>query len=105
MLGCIQPMSSPMMKTMLGFCCDCWASAGASVAAVAAHSAVRPRQTELLVLIMALLQVECLAPPGSDVVIAGEAHGRRPQWTSTGLVNREASALIPYRSPRSMLLS
>jgi hypothetical protein len=23
MLGCIQPMSSPIMKTMLGFCCCC----------------------------------------------------------------------------------
>ena len=28
MLGCIQPMSSPMMKRMLGFCCCCCASAG-----------------------------------------------------------------------------
>src|SRR5580704_5457056 len=26
MLGCIQPMSSPMMKRMLGFCCCCAAA-------------------------------------------------------------------------------
>jgi hypothetical protein len=30
MLGCIQPMSSPMMKRMLGFCCCC-AVAGAAI--------------------------------------------------------------------------
>src|SRR6476660_7005023 len=30
MLGCIQPMSSPMMKRMLGFdCCCAWAKLGA----------------------------------------------------------------------------
>jgi hypothetical protein len=28
MLGCIQPMSSPMMKRMLGFCAGCCAAAG-----------------------------------------------------------------------------
>ena len=28
MLGCIQPMSSPMMKRMLGFCAGCCAVAG-----------------------------------------------------------------------------
>src|SRR3954471_17572539 len=73
MLGCIQPMSSPMMNRMLGFCCDCWAKAGASVAAVAAHSAARPSQANLLVLITALLQVQCLAAPGSDVAAVKHA--------------------------------
>ena len=28
MLGCIQPMSSPMMKRILGFCAGCCAVAG-----------------------------------------------------------------------------
>ena len=28
MPGCIQPMSSPMMKRMLGFWAGCWAAAG-----------------------------------------------------------------------------
>src|ERR1700750_1815354 len=28
MLGCIQPISSPMMKSMLGFCAGCCAVAG-----------------------------------------------------------------------------
>jgi hypothetical protein len=28
MLGCIQPMSSPMMKMILGFWAGCWAAAG-----------------------------------------------------------------------------
>ena len=27
MLGCIQPMSSPMMKRILGFCCCCCCAA------------------------------------------------------------------------------
>jgi hypothetical protein len=35
MLGCIQPMSSPMMKRMLDFCC-CWAAADAQVGVTAA---------------------------------------------------------------------
>src|SRR5689334_23749430 len=28
MLGCIQPISSPMMNKILGFCCGCCADAG-----------------------------------------------------------------------------
>src|SRR5436190_1014458 len=28
MLGCIQPMSSPMMNKILGFCCGCCADTG-----------------------------------------------------------------------------
>src|SRR6266851_2969398 len=41
MLGCIQPMSSPMMKRMLGFCC---AEAGALASPTAANSATRTSQ-------------------------------------------------------------
>src|SRR3954471_8838970 len=33
MLGCIQPMSSPMMNRMLGFRCGACATAGAAIAA------------------------------------------------------------------------
>src|SRR5215211_1161916 len=50
MLGCIQPMSSPMMKRMLGFC-GCCAAAGTLAAIAQASSAERPRQT-LLVMLM-----------------------------------------------------
>src|SRR5215831_12553779 len=43
MLGCIQPMSSPMMKRMLGFacCCCCCAAAGRLTTILAATSAGR----------------------------------------------------------------
>src|SRR5215510_4527779 len=40
MLGCIQPMSSPMMKRMLGFCCCC-AAAGRFATIPTARSAAR----------------------------------------------------------------
>ena len=40
MLGCIQPMSSPMMKRMLGFCCCC-ATAGALATTPTARNANR----------------------------------------------------------------
>ena len=44
MLGCIQPMSSPMMNRMLGFCCCC-AAAGVLAAVTAANSASKPSHT------------------------------------------------------------
>src|SRR5262245_8178997 len=50
MLGCIQPMSSPMMKRMLGFCCGCCAAAGVFAAITAPDSASRPRQKFLAIL-------------------------------------------------------
>src|SRR5215510_14126801 len=43
MLGCIQPMSSPMMKRMLGFCCCC-AAAGMLATVTVASMANNPRQ-------------------------------------------------------------
>src|SRR5262245_51709016 len=43
MLGCIQPMSSPMMNRMLGFCCCC-AAAGMLATVTAASKANNPRQ-------------------------------------------------------------
>ena len=41
MLGCIQPMSSPMMNRMLGFCC---AEAGTAASPTAVNSASRTSQ-------------------------------------------------------------
>ena len=53
MLGCIQPMSSPMMKRMLGFCCCC-AAAGRLAAVTAASDANRPSQMYLATLMLEL---------------------------------------------------
>src|SRR5262245_17145707 len=44
MLGCIQPMSSPMMKRMLGFCCCC-AAAGILATTPTATNATRADQS------------------------------------------------------------
>src|SRR5262245_23910759 len=43
MLGCIQPISSPMMKRMLGFCCCC-ADAGPLAIEKTAAPASKPSQ-------------------------------------------------------------
>src|SRR5262249_6210189 len=43
MLVCIQPMSSPMIKRMLGFCCCC-ATAGMLATVTVASMANNPRQ-------------------------------------------------------------
>src|SRR5215471_19482988 len=51
MLGCIQPMSSPMMKRMFGFCC--WAAAGALAAVTTASEARQPSQAPLLIRMVA----------------------------------------------------
>src|SRR4029453_9371513 len=58
MLGCIQPMSSPMMKRMLGFCCCC-AAAGALAAIAATNDASRPRQNFLVTLMASFLIFCC----------------------------------------------
>ena len=47
MLGCIQPMSSPMMKRMLGFFCSCPTACDAIV--TAASAANRPTEIFLIV--------------------------------------------------------
>src|SRR5690348_18139778 len=60
MLGCIQPISSPMMKRILGFCP--WAEAGTLAIVVAAHNAARAPQITLNMLFPFL---ECRLPkPG-----------------------------------------
>ena len=56
MLGCIQPMSSPMMKRMLGFCCCC-AAAGTLAAVTTANSASKPSHKFRDGLIVRLLEV------------------------------------------------
>jgi hypothetical protein len=60
MLGCIHPISSPMMKMMLGFC-PCWAKAGALAIVVAVHNTARARQIFLDRLIVTLLNVWLLS--------------------------------------------
>src|SRR6516165_1608213 len=61
MLGCIHPMSSPMMKRMLGFCpcgcCCCWAEAGMLAIVVAVHITTRAPQIDLNRLMVAFLSV------------------------------------------------
>src|SRR4051812_19779299 len=54
MLGCIQPMSSPMMNRMLGFC-SCCAVAGALTTVKAASDANKPSQIVRAALIVASL--------------------------------------------------
>src|SRR5580704_8860421 len=61
MCGCIQPMSSPMMKRMLGFCCCC-AKAGTAAATKTAEAANKPSRIFLAVLMVYFLPVrsDCL---------------------------------------------
>src|SRR5262245_46524513 len=63
MLGCIQPMSSPMMKRMLGFCCCC-AAAGMLATVTVASTANNPRQMFPATL-MARSFVDCPRRAGS----------------------------------------
>src|SRR5215472_8174009 len=51
MLGCIQPMSSPMMKRMLGFCCCC-AAAGVVATITAMSEPSRPSHICLAILLL-----------------------------------------------------
>jgi len=52
MLGCIQPMSSPMMKRMFGFCPCCYAEAGTLAIVVAVLNTTRAHQIALNLLIV-----------------------------------------------------
>src|ERR1700742_3988353 len=66
MLGCIQPMSSPMMKRMLGFaccccCCCCCADAGAQAIATAANDDNRLSRNFCFAFMVSLLR--CLLSP------------------------------------------
>src|SRR5262249_47437946 len=59
MLGCIQPMSSPMMKRILGFACCCCCCGGCccadagTLAVTTAHGANTPSQQFLVMIIFA----------------------------------------------------
>src|SRR5262245_52195029 len=57
MLGCIQPMSSPMMKRMFGFGDGCCAFVGAVVANAAANDPIKPSKIFLPVMIEAFPSV------------------------------------------------
>src|SRR5215470_829478 len=50
MLGCMKPMSSPMMNRMLGFC-SCCAAAGPLAAIATTSDASRPNQEFLAMLL------------------------------------------------------
>src|SRR5262249_49465558 len=55
MLGCIQPISSPMMKRMLGFC-PCWAETGMLAIPVVIHTTTRAPQIVLNIRMIAFLK-------------------------------------------------
>src|SRR5690349_12962264 len=95
MLGCIHPMSSPMMKTMLGFAAPC-AEAVTLAIAVAVHNMTRAIQSFLNMLMVASFNVGCRSPgrslrpaPPSDglpsrtgqvSILAGLDPGRTRSW-------------------------
>src|SRR5262249_39817155 len=87
MLGCIHPMSSPMMKRMLGFCCCC-----ALAVVMAANDARRPRKSFLVELMACFLSSGCPNWAGS----------RRPV-TVTPKVRRDVT-VIASSSPSMRLM-
>src|SRR5690349_7712312 len=83
MLGCIHPMSSPMMKTMLGFAAPC-AEAVTLAIAVAVHNMTRAIQSFLNMLMVASFNVGCRSPGRS----------LRPAPPSDGLPSRTGQVSI-----------
>src|SRR4051812_33846631 len=75
MLGCIMPMSSPMMKRMLGFCCCC-AAAGVLATATTADSASKPSHKFRDRLIVRLLEVCLVGLHGQRTCTVQHAHPR-----------------------------
>src|SRR5262245_16149945 len=59
MLGCIQPISSPMMKRMFGFCCCSCAAAGTLAAVTATNDASKPLQNFLVILMARASTIRC----------------------------------------------
>jgi hypothetical protein len=82
MLGCIQPMSSPMMKRMLGFCCCC-AVAGTLAAIAATNNASRPRQSLLVILMACFLSFGCPNRAGSRCPVTIAPNVRRDGMNAT----------------------
>ena len=78
MLGCIQPMSSPMMNTMLGF--GCCAAAGAPAVVTATAMASRPSQ---IVLVMLMFELTLPLLPGG----AGSFALLAPRRNLTAIAN------------------
>src|SRR6516225_5956135 len=56
------PMSSPMMTTMLGFGCGCWAAAGAATTVSAANAANAP--SRMILVMLGFLRFGCLNRAG-----------------------------------------
>src|SRR3954451_22989136 len=68
MLGCIQPISSPMMNRMLGFCCvpdGCCACAGTGAIAAAAH--IRIAAAMVFPSSLNLISSSLIAPPDGTI--------------------------------------
>src|SRR5262245_21287446 len=87
MLGCIQPMSSPMMKRMLGFCCCC-----ALAAVMAANDARRPRHKFLLILMACFLSSGCPNRAGSRRPVTVTPNGRRDGMDGTVIASPDLEA-------------
>src|SRR5262245_13135528 len=89
MLGCIQPMSSPMMKRMLGFCCCC-----ALAAVMAANDARRPRHKFLLIRMACFLSSVCLNRAGSRRPVTVTPNVRRDGMDATVIATIDLEAPI-----------
>src|SRR5271166_4059258 len=85
MLGCIQPMSSPMMKRMLGFACCCCAAAGMLATVTATNNASRLSQIFLTMLMVLLV-----------LAARDEAGSLRP-------ITIEPMRLVAHSSPGAIL--
>src|SRR5262249_13852864 len=92
MPGCIQPISSPMMKRMLGFCCC--AAAGAVAAVTAAHNASKPSDNRCIILMRWLPEVFDLDRLQRVVPAAPGKHAARSSRASRTIIAKEASALL-----------
>src|SRR5262245_24712149 len=73
MLGCIQPMSSPIMKRMLGFCVCC-AAAGMLDTIKAASNVNTPSQVILIGTRIVSAPRVCNRPPAAQTPPARHSH-------------------------------
>src|SRR5271165_2990753 len=115
MLGCIQPMSSPMMKRMLGLACCCCAAAGVLATITAVDNASRPSQIFLAIRMVHFLIVGCPRRAGSlrPITIApmeSVAHSRhpfshRPRSGDTVLRGRHGLELRLTPRPQGQILA
>src|SRR5262245_49580703 len=76
MRGCMMPMSSPMMKRMLGFCC-CWADAGGMAAVKEAAHASAHSHLLCLILIGTVLRCPVATQPNSERAVRGRYSAHR----------------------------